>query len=60
MEKIKCKSRLVAREFEEREKDMNTDAPTCAPEALKVCRQNCRNGMEYPIFGYKDNLPSRR
>ena len=28
---IRCKARLVARGFEEREKDMNTDAPTCAP-----------------------------
>ena len=34
--KIRCKARLVARGFEERGKDMNTDAPYCVPDALKV------------------------
>ena len=32
-----CKARLVARGFEEEMKDMETDAPTCAPETLKLC-----------------------
>ena len=32
-----CKARLVARGFKEKGKDLNTDAPTCAPETLKVC-----------------------
>jgi hypothetical protein len=41
-EKIKegkrcCKARLVARGFEEKMGDLSTDAPTCAPEILKLC-----------------------
>ena len=41
-EKIKggetvCKASLIARGFEEERKDMVTDAPTCAPETLKLC-----------------------
>lgn len=32
-----CKARLVARGFEEKNKEMKTDAPTCSPEILKLC-----------------------
>ena len=32
-----CKARLVARGFEENYKKMQTDAPTCSPESLKLC-----------------------
>ena len=32
--KIICKARLVAREFEEEVKEMEIDAPMCAPKTL--------------------------
>ena len=32
-----CKARLVARGFEEKMENTDTDAPTCAPEILKLC-----------------------
>ena len=32
----RCKARLVASGFEKRGKDMNTDAPTCALETLRM------------------------
>ena len=42
MEKVKegetvCKSKLVARGFDEEGKEMETDAPTCASESLNLC-----------------------
>ena len=32
-----CKARLVAIGFEECGKNMEMEAPTCAPETLKIC-----------------------
>ena len=35
--KAACKARLVARGFEEYNKQLETEAPTCSPETLKLC-----------------------
>ena len=35
--RVVCKARLVARGFEEFGKNMETDAPTCTPETIKLC-----------------------
>ena len=34
---IRCKAPILGKGSEERGKDMNTDALTCAPETLRVC-----------------------
>ena len=35
--KVVCKVRLVAQGFEEYNKKLEREAPTCAPETLKLC-----------------------
>ena len=40
-----CKARLAARGFEECGRNMEMEAPTCAPETLKICIAKISKGL---------------